>query len=391
MPMRGRAAARGRGAPPHRAGCEGGRGRAARDGRRRARAGGRPGPALDLLQQLPRKPRRSPPPPAASARSRRRRRAAPPCWPGAPLGQRAGHDHPPDRAAAAGAARSSRPSPASRCRAPRHPAARPATARRAASCWPSPDRGHDAQSGSASRTRATPRARWRCRRRSSPARVRLRPRAGRRRQAAIRHAATSYSRPTWANLPLRILLVERLHDVFLGAGAQRLEMWSIVVSVVQNTTTACRGRILRSGRRKSIPSMTGMFQSSRTAFGIPRGRLPSPVRRPRPRDREAQLLQDASRDLADNAAVIDDKAGIRDSRLGHGSGSPFRTPCGRRPGLMDTADCQNPLDIQHDQQRPAQAVDAGRHLAPAHPASTGCARNRRGRLSTSPTWSTSRL
>ena len=89
-------------------------------------------------------------------------------------------------------------------------------------------------------------------------------------------------------------------------------IWARSFSVVQNTTLgASPPDILRSRRRKSIPFMTGMFQSSRIAFGISRGaslhRLFAVLGL---RTGEVQLLQDLSRHLADNAAVIDDKTGF---------------------------------------------------------------------------------
>ena len=69
---------------------------------------------------------------------------------------------------------------------------------------------------------------------------------------------------------------------------------------------------------------------------------------------KSQLLQDLPRHLADDAAVIDDKAGFH--RLGYATAAA-RVECYAASARFEI---EQPAHLQHDQQRPVQAVDAGR-------------------------------
>ena len=79
---------------------------------------------------------------------------------------------------------------------------------------------------------------------------------------------------------------------------------------MQNTTGGLSGPYsARNAFRNSSPFITGMFQSSSTQSGIC-ARQASSACWPSPASAtvEAVCLQDASRDLAHDAAVIDHKA-----------------------------------------------------------------------------------
>ena len=107
-------------------------------------------------------------------------------------------------------------------------------------------------------------------------------------------------------------------------------MWSRSFSTVQNTTTgASPPGSWRSWRRKSRPSITGMFQSSRMASGMAvRHQASASDAVAGLGDLEAQVFQDAPRDLADHPAVVDDQAGL------HGRGGLLEHPPVVAPGWL---------------------------------------------------------
>src|SRR5262249_6704314 len=94
-----------------------------------------------------------------------------------------------------------------------------------------------------------------------------RPGAGRRRRYI--RTGEDHRSPTWENFAWMMSLSNGFMMYSLAPAWIASWMWLMSFSVVQNTTTGLAPpSILRSARRKSIPFMTGMFQSSRIASGI---------------------------------------------------------------------------------------------------------------------------
>ncbi len=181
---------------------------------------------------------------------------------------------------ASAAERSARPSPASRCRAPRRRRRCARAASIAARPFAAEAHDLDLRIGSPASRVSNPRMTA-----ESSTIITRKGSAGRRVPAGFRlqrcawlyrafpcvqRCSTRAAHPG-RTLTLDDLVVEGLHDVFVGAcAASPPGCAAMSFSVVQNTTFGgLPARHLRAAStRKSKPFMTGMFQSSRMASGI---------------------------------------------------------------------------------------------------------------------------